>query len=290
MKFALFMGCTTPVRTRNYELSTRAVAQNVGIELADIPEFACCGFPLKAVNEEAALLLAARNLALAEEKGLDVCAVCSACASVLTETRHKLLDDEKLRSSVNEKLKTVGHEYKGTSKVKHFARILYEDIGLGALKKSFTKDLSPMALALHYGCHYLKPSEIYDGFDDVEAPHSLDELIEATGARVVNYRDSKDCCGGAVLAVDADVAMAVAAQKLLHVHDAGADALCLVCPFCRVMYDDNQKAIAQEAGVEMRLPVLFLPQALGLAMGMDAKQLGFQLNVTKAKDLLTKLA
>ncbi|UCD57831.1 MAG: CoB--CoM heterodisulfide reductase subunit B, partial [Candidatus Hydrogenedentota bacterium] len=180
MRFALFMGCTVPVRARNYELSTRAVAQTLGIELVDIREFACCGFPLKAVNEQTTLHIAARNLCLAEEKGLGICSICSACTSVLTETRHKLLHDEKLRESVNEKLKVLGHEYKGTAEVKHFGRILYEDVGIDTLKQKFTRDLGALALAPHYGCHYLKPSEIYDSFDSVEAPHSLDELIEAT--------------------------------------------------------------------------------------------------------------
>ena len=291
MKYALFMGCTVPVRCRNYELSTRAVARNLGIELVDILEFTCCGFPIKAIDEEATLLMAARNLCLAEEKELDVCAVCSACTSILTETRHKLLHDEKARDRVNEKLKTIGHEYKGTADVRHFARLLYEDIGMETLKQKFVKDLGALTFAPHYGCHYLKPSEIYDGFDSVEAPHSLDELIEATGAKVVDYKDKKDCCGGAVLAVDAPVATAVAAQKLVHVQQAGADAMCLVCPFCRVMYDDNQKEIATETGLELSLPVLFLPQVLGLAMGLDAKkELGFQLNITKAKELLEKIA
>ena len=289
MKFALFMGCTVPARTRNYEISARAIAKSLDIELVDLLDFACCGFPLKAINEEATMLLAARNLCLAEEKGLDVCCVCSACTSVLTETRHKLVHDEKLRATVNQKLKAVGHEYKGTAKVRHFARIIYEDIGIDALKRKFTKNLSALTFAPHYGCHYIKPSEIYDGFDSVEDPHSLDELIEATGAKVTTYKDRKDCCGGAVLAVDANVAVAVAARKLLHIHEAKADAICLVCPFCRVMYDDNQKSIAAEAKVELNLPVLFLPQVLGLAMGMDSKALGFQLNITKAKDLLAKI-
>jgi heterodisulfide reductase subunit B len=290
MKFALFMGCTVPVRTRNYEISTRAIAQKLGIELIDILQFACCGFPIKAINEEATLLMAARNLCLAEEKGLNVCSLCSACTSILTETRHKLLHDEKLRASVNEKLKTVGHEYKGTAEVKHFARILYQDVGIDAIKRQFTKDLGALTVAPHYGCHYLKPSEIYDGFDSVEAPHSLDEIITATGAKVVQYKDSKDCCGGAVLAVDASVATSVAAKKLLNVREAKANAMCLVCPFCRVMYDDNQKSIGEAAGVELGLPALFLPQVLGLAMGLDSKSLGFQLNITKAKDLLEKIA
>jgi heterodisulfide reductase subunit B len=289
MKYAFFMGCTVPVRTRNYEISARAVAQHLDIELADILDFGCCGFPLKAINEGATLLLAARNLCLAEERGLDVCCVCSACTSVLTETRHKLLRDEKLRREINEKLKLAGHEYKGTAEVKHFSRILYQDIGIEKIKSKFKKNLEALTFAMHYGCHYLKPSEIYDGFDSVEFPHSLDELIEATGAQVADYNGRKDCCGGGVLAVDAAVATAVAARKLLNIRKTGADGICLVCPFCRVMYDDNQKSIASETGTDLRLPVLFLPQVLGLAMGIESKALGFQLNVTKAKDLLAKV-
>ena len=126
MKYALFLGCTIPARSRNYELSARRVAQKLGIELVDVPDFICCGFPIKSADQKASMLLAAYNLSLAEERGLNVCALCSSCTSALTEAAHHLSEDSDMREQVNESLSRVGRSYEGGVKVRHFARILYE--------------------------------------------------------------------------------------------------------------------------------------------------------------------
>jgi heterodisulfide reductase subunit B len=145
-----------------------------------------------------------------------------------------------------------------------------------------------LKIAVHYGCHYLKPSEIYDDFDPVEDPVTLDDLVAVTGAQVVDYAGKKRCCGGPVLPVDEETALGVAKAKLDDVAAAGADALCLVCPFCSVMYDGNQKGIESAHGTRYDLPVLYLTQILGLAMGFDRKALGLNMNVVKTKALLAR--
>jgi heterodisulfide reductase subunit B len=285
MKYALFLGCTIPARSRNYELSARRVAQKLGVELVDVQNFICCGFPIKSADQKSSLLLAAYNLSLAQERGLNVCALCSSCTSALTEAVHHLSEDSDLRDEVNEALSRVGRSYEGGVKVRHFARILYEEVGPEKIKGHLSKDLSNLGIAIHYGCHYLKPSEIYDNFDEVEDPQTLDTLVALTGAKVVDYSNKKRCCGGPVLPVDDKTALLVAKQKLDCIADAGADALCLVCPFCSVMYDSNQKSIESEYDTTYNLPVLYLPQVLGLAMGFDRKELGLNMNVVKTKHL-----
>ncbi|RPI70282.1 MAG: disulfide reductase, partial [Desulfobacteraceae bacterium] len=165
MKYAFFLGCTIPARSRNYELSARNVAQKLGVELNDIPGFMCCGFPIKAADKHAALLMSAYNLALARQKGLDICALCSSCTSALTEAAHELEHDEEARKKINEQLAKAGLKYEGHTKVRHFARVLYEEVGPEKIKQQFTRDLKGLKVASHYGCHYLKPSEIYDNFD-----------------------------------------------------------------------------------------------------------------------------
>jgi heterodisulfide reductase subunit B len=290
MRFAFFLGCTVPARSRNYEMAVRKVAEVLGIEFVDIGDFSCCGFPMKAVSQETTLLMAARNLCLAEEKGLDtICAICSACTSILTEASHELNKHKELRDRVNEKLKEIKHEYKGTIKVRHFNRILYQDIGVDKIKSKIKKDLGAFKIAPHYGCHYLKPSEIYDHFDDPENPKSLRELIEVTGAKSVDYQNYMQCCGGAVIAINEEVSLAVSKEKLDNIKAAGADAITLVCPFCNVMYDSNQKSIEAAFEVQYNIPVLYYPQLLGLAMGFDPKDLGLQMNVVKTKELLSRL-
>ena len=289
MKYAFFLGCTIPARARNYELSARKVAETVGIDLIETDRFMCCGFPIKAADRDAATLMAAYNLALAEEKGLDICSLCSSCASQLAESAHHLSWDENERARVNERLSAVGLTYKKGPRVRHFARILFEEVGADTIKTHFKKDLSGLNIAVHYGCHYLKPSSIHDHFDDVEDPESIEDLVALTGARIVDYPGKKMCCGGPVLPVDEKLALSVTKKKLDTLVEAKADALCLVCPFCSVMYDGNQKSIESEFGVTYNLPVLYLTQVLGLAMGFDTKELGLNMNVVKTKELAARI-
>jgi len=290
MKYALFLGCTIPARSRQYELSARKVAQKLGVEFVDQENFICCGFPAKSAEKKSALILAAYNLALAEKDKLNLCSLCSSCTSALTEAAHHLLEHETDRADVNITLERVGLKFEGKAKVRHFARILYEEVGLESLKKSFVKSLEGLRVASHYGCHYIKPSEIYGDFDQVEEPHTLDEMIALTGATVVDYQNKKRCCGGPVLAVDEKTSLSMAKEKLDDIKESGSDIINLICPFCSVMYDSNQKGIETQFNVSYNLPVLYLTQILGLAMGMDRKDLGLNLNVVKTKDVLAKFA
>ena len=213
MKYALFLGCTIPARSRNYELSARKVAEKLGIELVDVEQFICCGFPVKSAELKSAMVLGAYNLALAQEKGLNICALCSSCTSALTEAAHHLSNDQEMREEINESLARVGLHYEGGVKVRHFARVLYEEVGLDEIKKHVTTSLKGLKVASHYGCHYLKPSEIYDRFDNLEDPFTLDNLVAVTGAEVVDYAGKIRCCGGPVLPVNEQTSLSVAKQK-----------------------------------------------------------------------------
>ena len=288
MRFALFLGCTIPARSRNYEISARKVADKLGIEMVDVEEFICCGFPLKDSDKWSFELMAAYNLCLAQERNLDICTLCSSCASALTEVANSLSKKGSERDKVNERLSKFGLQYGGGIKVRHFARNLYEEIQPNEIKKHFQRDLSDLRIAIHYGCHYLKPSEIYDHFDDVDDPKSIETLLAMTGASVVHYSGEKRCCGGPLLPVDEKTALSAAKDKLDAISDVGADALCLVCPFCSVMYDSNQKSIETEYGIKYQLPVLYLTQVLGMAMGYDKKELGLNMNSVKTEKLFEK--
>lgn len=289
-RFALYLGCTVPVRGINYEMAARRVAERLGIELVDVEGFSCCGFPAKPLNWKAGLLMAARNLALAEARGLDVLTLCSACTGTLTEAAHRLKEDAELRAWVNRQLADLGHAYQGATQVRHFARLLYEEVGTRVLQETVVTSMADFGFAPHYGCHYLKPSHLYDGFDDPENPHSLDRLIEATGARVVRYEDEGQCCGGGILGFDEETALLVTKQKLDHVTAAGADALVLICPFCAIMYEANQRRVEKLYEVEYKLPVLYYPQVLGLAMGFSPEEVGLRLNRIKPRELMKRVS
>jgi len=287
MRYALYLGCTAPVRAMNYELAARHTASRLGIGLVDINDFGCCGFPLKSVHHESALLLSARNLALAEEQELDICALCSSCTGTLAEANHALQDDDALRERVNDELEAAtGRRYNGTSRVRHLARILYEEVGLERIQEAVTVDLSDLRLAAHYGCHYLKPIEAHDGFDDPENPHSLDRLIEALGASSIYYEGREQCCGGGILGADEETALALPRLKLERAVAAGADALVVICPFCDIMYELQQRRIEKLYEARYNLPVVFYPQLLGLAMGLSADQVGLRLNRVKSRKLM----
>ena len=289
MKYAIFLGCTAPVRGRNYEMAARRVAERLDVELVDLPEFACCGFSLMGVHRETALAMAARDLSIAEQAGLPVTTLCSSCAGALTHASAEFEEHPELKAKVNEYLVTIGRQYQGPVQVKHFARLLYEDVGVDRIRREVTRDISGLKTATHYGCHYLKPSKIYDSFERVEDPSTLDELLDAAGATSVRYLDKKRCCGGALLAVDEGVAIATAKAKLDDVRDTDANAMTLVCPFCNVMYDDNQRKVESTFDEKYGIPVLNLPQIIGLAMGIDEKELGLRENRVKTKQLLATL-
>lgn len=289
MEYAFFIGCVTPVMAKHNEVATRRVAKELDIGLTDVFDFSCCGFPIRSVDLETSLLLAARNLSVAEELGLNICTICSGCAGTLTEANKELKEDEKLREEVNRKLRKIGREYKGCVDVKHFSKILYEDVTLEKIKSKVKKRLEHLTIASHYGCHYLKPSHAYGEEEDPEFPRSLDELVALTGAKSVDYEDKMQCCGGNILGVDESIAFNIAGRKLDHIKAVAADAINLVCPLCDIIYDRNQRVIERRLNRGYGIPVLFYPQILGLALGLSQEELGFSMNRVGVSELLSKV-
>jgi len=282
-KYALFLGCTVPVRAQHYEMSARNVAKELGIELVDLAGASCCGFPLKAVDAETSLLIAARNLALASELELDVVTLCNSCTAMLSDAQVQLEHKD-----FHKKFKDVGLSYKHEVKVRHFARMLYEDIGTERIKNAVKKPLTPLKIMAHYGCHYMRPSALYS-FDNAEVPHTLDELVQLTGATSIEYPDKKMCCGGSVLGIDEELAVTMANHKLKIAKAKSADGLVSICPFCTVMYEDNQRKAEAKFNTQYGIPVLYYPQLLGLSFGLDDNAVGLKFNRIKPTALLEKI-
>ncbi len=286
-KYGLFLGCTVPARLVAYDLSARKVLEALGVEFVELKDVGCCGSPdMASVNKKAALAVAAWNLALAQEQGVDtILTLCNGCNEVLTRAVEALKDQNTL-DQVNEILRQVGHEYKGGVVVKHLVRVLYEDVGLEKIKEAVTKPFKGLKVAVHYGCHLIRPSEVLK-FDDPDDPHSLDELVEATGAVSVPYIEKLECCGLPVLAVREDLAYRIALDKIRSAREAGAEAIVTVCPFCYLHLENTQ--IMKELPEEEQLPVVHYPQLLGLAMGMEPDDVGLYENKLDVDRLLEKL-
>jgi len=284
MKYAFFVGCTTLSRLPGYEKSARKVAENLGIELLDMPGSGCCGTTyLETLDHRTGLAVAARNIAIAEEMGLDIVTICNGCTEVLTKANRELKENQKLRAEVNEVLAEAGKEFKGTVEVKHYVRVLKEDVGLDVIREKIPKSLTGLRVASHYGCHMLKPREILMS-DDPENPTVLDDLVATTGAEPIDYPNKLECCAGPVMGVRENVTWSIGLDKVETVKLYG-DALVTACPFCYLTYERCQ--LMQEENPE--LPVLHIPQLLGLAMGLDEDELGIGHNKVSSTCVLERL-
>ncbi len=284
-KYLMFLGCAIPYRVSAFEISARKILGKLGVELVEMPEFNCCGLPLDPVSHEMMLILAARNLALAEEKGLNIITLCPGCAGTLKKVNKMLKEDKTLRDEINCHLKEAGLQFKGTVDAKHFMQVLMEDVGLDKIKKSIVKPLTMVKVAEHNGCHILRPKE-YIGFDDPEDPKMLKALIEATGATCLDYMDETECCGAPSVGVSDKVALQLARDKLNHVKQVDAQALVTICPFCHIMYDTNELRIEKMFNETYGIPILHYPQLLGLALGIPPEELAFsELRVDSSKML-----
>jgi heterodisulfide reductase subunit B len=273
-KYLMFLGCAIPYRVSAFEISARKVLGKLGVELVEMPEFNCCGLPLDPVSHEMMLILAARNLALAEREGLNIITLCPGCAGTLKKVNKMLKEDETLRDEINGHLKDAGLLFKGTQDAKHFMQVMIEEIGLETIKRSVVKPLTMLKVAEHNGCHILRPKE-FIGFDDPEDPKTLKTLIEATGATCLDYLDETECCGAPSVGVSDKIALQLARDKLNHIKVVGAEAMVTICPFCHIMYDTNELRIEKMFSEVYGIPVLHYPQLLGLAQGMKPDELAF---------------
>ena len=284
MRYAFFVGCTTLSRLPGYEKSARKVAENFGIELLDMPGSGCCGTTyLETLDHKTGLAVAARNIAIAEEMGLDIVTICNGCTEVLTKANRELKENPKLRAEVNEVLGDAGKEFKGTVEVKHYVRVLKEDVGLDAIREKMEKRFRGLRVGSHYGCHMLKPREILMS-DDPENPTVLDDLVATTGAEPIDYPNKLECCAGPVMGVRENVTWSVGLDKVKTVKQYG-DALVTACPFCYLTYERCQ--LMQEENPN--LPVLHIPQLLGLALGLDEDELGIGHNKVPSTGVLERL-
>jgi heterodisulfide reductase subunit B len=258
------------------------VAEAFGMQLEYMEGVACCGSPnLRAIDYMGWLTVNARTLAIAEKNGHDIVTPCNGCFASLKDAYHFLKHDANYRKKVNTILKKESLEFKGTVTPRHFVEALYTDIGTEEIKKKVTKPLDGVGIAIHYGCHLLRPVDVTEF-----RPEYLDELVQATGASVVEYPIWKQCCGATVLPVDENLAIRLARDKIKSMKESGAEFIAVVCPACGNQLDLQQLGLKESYGEEYNLPVLLYPQILGLAIGMDEEEVGLSMNRVPADPIL----
>lgn len=278
IKYALFLGCNIPARVSQYEDSSRAVLKNLGVELIEIRCFNCCGYPLKNIDWQAYVLSSAQNLALAEKQGLNILTLCKCCFGSLKKVECLLKEDSRLRQEVNQTLADNGLKYEGNITVKHLLSVLYHDVGIDAIKNKLSGSYKELGIAVHYGCHALRPSRI-TRFDNPIEPTIFDELVEITGAVSVDWPQKLECCGAPLTGINDNISINLTKKKLSNAKKSGADYLCTACPFCHLQFDFLQKRMVENNGNSKHLASVLYPQLLGLCMGINKETLGIGMNL-----------
>jgi heterodisulfide reductase subunit B len=277
IKFALFLGCNVQARLPQHERATRAVFGKLGITLLDIKEFNCCGYPLRNINFNGHVLLAARNLALAEQEDANIMTLCGCGFGTLKKVNQLLREDAELRDEVNSHLRKEGLKYKGAIEIRHFSQVLHQEVGLKRIKESLTKRFDGLKIATHYGCHTIRPSKIVQ-FDDPVVPTLFDQLVEVSGAESVPWELKLDCCGAPLWGFNNELSMSLTGKKIHDASKAGADYLCSACSYCQLQFDTVQGMMLAEGKIKRPVPSIFYMQLLGLCMGIDSRELGLEMN------------
>ena len=273
MRFALFHGCNIPARVEQYADATAAVCDRLGIELVEMDGFNCCGYPVRNSDHRAYVLSAAKNLAVAEHAGLEMLVMCKCCYGSLKRAEYFLNQDSELKTAVNRVLARESLHYQNKTQVKHLLSVLYHDVGLKRIKENITKAYSGLQIAVSYGCHALRPSNITE-FDDPVSPKIFDELVDVTGAYSVDWTRKLDCCGAPMTGINDQLAMDMTQKKIDSAREAGAQYICTACPYSQLQFDGVQKRMASQSNNGEPIAPILYPQLLGLSMGIDAKTLG----------------
>ena len=283
MKYAYFPGCSQESTAEEYNRSLKAVAAGLDVmDLVELPDWNCCGAtPAATVNPLLPHALAARNLAIAEEMGMEMIAPCAACYKNMNKASHVLNDDPDLRAQVNRTLD--GHQVGRAPRVRHPLDVLVNDVGVDNVPVA--KPLQGLKVASYYGCLITRPS---GGFDDPERPQSMDRLMDALGAEAVDWPYKTKCCGGAIYMAEEDISFALSAEVLAHAKAAGANAVAVGCPFCQLLLDLYQDKLEAIKGTTFDLPILFFSQFMGLAMGVDRAELGLEKLIVSPLRLLAE--
>ena len=229
MKYAFFPGCTIANRLQFVEKSVRIVMKEFNVELLDLP-FTCCPEPnaIRALSDDTWLTFAARNIALAENEGLDILTACAGCHESLSLARHELASNPKRKDDVNEVLKTIGLEYKGTSSIVHVHQLLSDVIGTEVISSKVVNPI-PLKVVTHSGCHLLRPERVLN-LDNAEVPVKLDKLCEAIGMQSLDYMDKTMCCGAGVRKTNSVTSYAILKEKMTSMAMVEPDAIVVFCP------------------------------------------------------------
>lgn len=264
------------------EVSIRNVFDHLGVEILDMQGASCCPAPgvFRAFHIPTWLVLAARNISIAEELGVNPITGCNGCYGTLRDVWYELDHKPKLKKEVNKQLAKIGRFYKGNFKPEHIMEVFYLDLGLDYLRDRIRYKFTDLKVGVHYGCHILKPSDKRPWGGEYECPTFFDEIVELTGAESIDYKDKDMCCGagGALRSAVKEVAADFTREKLINMRNAGVDIIVDCCPFCHMQFDLGQIEVntfyKDIIGESFNIPVVYITQLLGVSFGIDPNLLG----------------
>jgi len=272
LQYAYYPGCSLEHTASPYDKSIRAVFKALDIGLHEIEDWNCCGATMyMSVKKIVGYAISARNLALAQNMGMQICAPCSSCYTILRKTNRHIDWDPKERKKINEALLEVGLKYETQVEVRHPLDILVNDIGLEALKDKMKQSLQGLRVAPYYGCQIVRP---HGYFDDVDEPDSMDRLLSALGAEVIPYPCKVRCCGGMLMTTQEDVALDLNMKLLQAAEDTNAEIIATACPLCQMNLEAYQGKINGTFGRNFNIPVVYFSHLVGAALGITCQEMG----------------
>jgi len=286
----MFLGCNIPLKQPQLEKAFREVASILDIQLHEMEGVSCCPEPvsLQSLNIDTWLAMGARNLAIAERMGMDVITICSGCFETLKTVNVLLEEDPEHKKKINQILKKINYEYKGTNKVEHMVEVFSKPEMMEKIKNSLVKPLDDFTFAVHYGCHLIRPSKIMQ-FDHPEKPEKIDLILKTLGAKTVDFANKLECCGYCARLQD-EIGEKLVEDKMTELCelDENVDSLIAVCPACVSQYDRKEKIIARKTGKELDIPVLYLPEIMAIALGVALEDLNLKQRSVKPNKLIDK--
>lgn len=285
MKYAYYPGCSLEKNAGAYDVSVRAVAKVLGIELEEIEDWNCCGATeYFSQNEMVACSVIARNLAIVSPQMDKVVAPCAACYLNLKKVDQLMVEHPKMGAKINEALAAGGLKYKpGRLEVRHLLDVICQDIGEAAVRDKVVRPLNGLKIAPYYGCQWVRP---IDGKDNTEYPMAMDHLFKWLGAEVVDYPVKAHCCGGHMTQISEPQAFELIRRLLQNALDYEADMILCMCPMCQLNLDAYQHRVNNFFGTNFNIPIVFFTQMVGVALGLDLPKLGFGKELIAAKPVI----
>ena len=276
--FSYYPGCSLTSTNRAYDISTRNVARVLGLEMMELGDWNCCGATAyMAIREKRSFVLSARNLALAEKEGRDLVTVCAGCYLALHKTNKYFAEDKRLRAEICRALEAGGESYRGSIQVRHFLDVLVRDIGEEQVRQHVVAPLKTLKVAPYYGCQITRP---FGEIDDPDFPRTMHKLLEWTGAEALEFGMATKCCGGMLMTTITDSALELVGRILAEAKRLGADCIATACPLCQINLEGYQQKASRKLGLDCNIPVLYFTQLLGLALGLEPKQVALDDNLT----------